>query len=88
MGVFVFDGGGNVVDAGVLEAQGTFLYRIDVDMYHAVMPLSDLVIYHESKLGPFTGEGDSVYPPWAPDGSDADEVKEYTNSMLYALDRQ
>ena len=87
MGIFVFDEPGRVVDACTLEPQGDFLYRIDTDMYHAVMPLSELVIYHESKPGPFTGEGDSLFPSWAPDGSDADELRRYTDSLLRTLVR-
>ena len=41
------------------------------------MPLSDPVIYHENKPGPFTGQGDSLFPAWAPDGTDVAEVERY-----------
>jgi len=85
MAVFVFDEQGQVVDACVLEEQGNFLYRIDTDMYHAVMPLSDRVVYHESKPGPFTGAGDSVFPAWAPEGCDPDEVRRYTDFLRSTL---
>jgi len=87
MGIFVFDQQGQVIDACVLDPQGSFLYRIDTDMYHAVMPLSDPVIYHESKPGPFTGDGDSVFPAWAPEGRDPGEVEGYTDFLRSMLER-
>jgi len=44
-----------------------------------------LVIYHESKPGPFTGEMDSVYPSWAPDGNNPKETAEYIVYLKKAL---
>lgn len=85
MAAFVFDEDGQVVDANVLDPQVNFLYRIGGNMYHAVMPLSDRLIYHESKLGPFLRESDSIFPVWAPDGSDREEVATYTSKLLDML---
>ena len=76
LGLLAFDEMGAVRDATVLGAGD--IYRIAVGMYHAVMPLSDPVIYHESKPGPFLGEGDSIYPDWAAADSDADAIAAYT----------
>ena len=56
-------------------------------MYHAVMPLSDLVIYHESKPGPFTGEGDSIYPSWAPDESNENKVVKLQKKMMQEIEK-
>ncbi|MBI1916538.1 MAG: cupin fold metalloprotein, WbuC family [Planctomycetes bacterium] len=85
MGAFVFDEYGRILDASRLSAEGNFLYRVGANMYHAVMPLTDLVVYHEAKPGPFLREGDSVYPPWAPDGSDSEAAIRYTAELLRAL---
>jgi glucose-6-phosphate isomerase len=85
MAIFIFDDDGLIQDACILEKEGCFLYRIGLDMYHAVMPLSDVVIYHESKPGPFTGEGDSLYPAWAPDEHNADEIRKYEGMLLKTL---
>ena len=81
MGVFSFDDLGNILDACVLNAKDNIIYKVAVDTYHAVMPLSPLVIYHESKPGPFAGEGESVFPTWAPDGNDIDETEEYIRRL-------
>lgn len=85
MGVFSFDNNGKVTDACVLNAEDNLAYRVRPGMYHAVMPISDPVIYHESKLGPFKVKNDSIYPPWAPDGSNPGEAVRYTAYLRKAL---
>jgi cupin fold WbuC family metalloprotein len=87
MAAFVFDENGRLEDACVLKPDGNFIYRVDINMYHAVLPLADLVIYHESKPGPFLGDKDSIFPEWAPDGSDEDEVARYVDGLRKALER-
>ena len=75
LGLLAFDEAGAVIDATILEAGD--MYSIAVGMYHAVMPLSDPVIYHESKPGPFLGDGDSIYPDWAPAEDDSAAIEAY-----------
>ena len=86
MGVWVFDERGQVADACLLTPEGTVVYRVGVNMYHAVLPLTERVIYHEAKPGPFLGETDSLYPEWAPDGRDAQAVAEYTKRIRNVLE--
>ena len=83
LGLLAFDEAGAIIDA-VLLRKGD-IYRIAVGMHHAVMPLSDPVIYHESKPGPFLGEGDSIYAEWAPAEDDADAIQAYTSMALAQL---
>jgi cupin fold WbuC family metalloprotein len=85
LGLLAFDETGAVVDATALAAGD--VYRIAVGMYHAVMPLSDPVIYHESKPGPFLGQGDSIYPDWAPVAEDAEAVTAFQKMALSKLSR-
>jgi len=75
MGIFSFDDNGNVTDAVTL-LEGD-IYRVEVGQYHSVLPITDTVIYHENKPGPFLGEGDSIFPDWAPDGADNKKVDQY-----------
>jgi len=84
-GVFIFDEDGAVLDACVLEPQGNCIYRVGPNMYHAVMPLTDLIIYHESKPGPFVREGDSVFPYWAPDGTDLQQAAKFIDQLKQRL---
>jgi len=86
MAVIVFAENGQIENSSVLDAQENFLYRVDANTYHAVMPLSDLVIYHESKPGPFIGKSD-IYPSWAPEESNIELVNQYKQRMLELLGR-
>lgn len=85
MGAFIFDQSGDVVDANLLTPDKNFIYRVGVGSFHAVMPVSDVLIYHESKLGPFLGLGDSIFPDWAPDGNNPDQVAEFNKHLLGLL---
>jgi cupin fold WbuC family metalloprotein len=85
MAVFVFHPDGRLQDARRLEAEADFLYRIGRDMIHTVMPLTEVLIYHESKPGPFLRDGDSVLPEWAPDGTDAAARDHFVNWLLRSL---
>ncbi len=83
MGIFTFDDAGSVIEARALEADEIF--RVGVNMNHAVMPLSDVVIYHENKPGPFLGDGDSIFPDWAPVGLDIKEATAYSAHLASLL---
>jgi cupin fold WbuC family metalloprotein len=87
LGVFTFDAQGRISDACVLEPKSNFIYRVGENMFHAVMPLSRMVIYHEAKPGPFLGKYDSVIPAWAPDPGSPAQVEKYKNKLLKALKR-
>jgi len=82
---FVFDDLGKVTDTCCLSPEGTFLFRISTGKYHMGIPVSDIVIYHESKPGPFLGPEDSIFPSWAPDGSDIELARQYRDSLLKRL---
>jgi len=79
MGIFTFDDLGNVIEACTLDAGEIF--KVGIDMYHAVMPLTEVVIYHENKPGPFLGEKDSIFPDWAPDGLDEEVAVAYATNL-------
>lgn len=81
-GVVVFDDSGLVIDSCKLEPGSNIIYRVGSDMYHTVIPLSDLVVYHESKPGPFLPSHDSVFPDWAPDGTDPAEVTMFVSNIM------
>jgi len=82
VGLFVFDDDGNVQQRTVLDGEHRSLYRIGANTYHTLVPLSDRVVYHESKLGPFLGDDDSLYPDWAPDGADHRAAADYIKHLI------
>lgn len=83
LGLFNFDAAGNVLEAVVIRPGE--IYRTAVDAYHAILPLTEIVIHHESKPGPFEGANDSIFPDWAPDGSDAGAVDDYVRQLAAHL---
>ena len=68
LGLVNFDEAGEVVEASVIRPGE--VYRLAVELYHMVIPASDLVVYHESKPGPFLGAADLIWPAWAPAAGD------------------
>jgi cupin fold WbuC family metalloprotein len=85
MGAFVFDQNGKITDSCLMRPDGVFFYHLEANQYHTVIPLSDVTIFHESKLGPFLGEGDSIFPAWAPDHSDSRVFEAYQNNLINML---
>lgn len=83
LGLLAFDDYGKIIDANVLEKGD--IYRIEIGMYHAVIPVTNIVIYHESKPGPFLGSGDSIVPSWAAAQEDTKAVETYLYRALSTL---
>jgi len=85
MMAFVFDDDGNVVDSCHLDPKTNFLYRVGISMYHTIVCLTDVVVYHESKPGPFIAGSDTILAPWGPNEMDADSVAEYFNKLVESV---
>ena len=83
LGVFIYDEAGTIVDQTELSPGKNLIYRVGKHMLHSILPLSDLVIYHESKLGPFATEGASLFPDWAPPEEQTEAVQKF-QAGLYA----
>jgi cupin fold WbuC family metalloprotein len=80
--VFVFEEDGRVERCVVLGGDKTII-RIGENRYHFTLPLSEFVIYHEGKLGPFLPEGDSIFAEWAPGRSVSmtEEIENYLSEL-------
>lgn len=81
MAFIIFDEVGTVIDKCILEPDGNFLLRVGANVFHTAIPLTEIVIFHESRLGPFPKEGDSVYPSWAPDAKNPILINEYVKDL-------
>ena len=64
LGIVCYDENGDVADARAVQAGE--IYRLAIEHYHLIMPLTPTVIYHESKPGPFLGPDDLIVADWAP----------------------
>ncbi len=80
--VFVFDDEGDVRRVCILGRDGNLIFRIGEERYHLTLPLTDFIVYHEGKPGPFVREGDSVYAEWAPKREDKEAVAAYLERLL------
>ena len=86
--VFVFDGGRGRAHCAVFGRYGNWIVRIAENAYHLTLPLTDYVVYHECKPGPFLrelkegGDGDSIFADWAPPrDADQSEIDDYLSKL-------
>ncbi|MBI4445907.1 MAG: cupin fold metalloprotein, WbuC family [Acidobacteria bacterium] len=80
--MFAFDDAGEVLHVSLLGEGRDLICRVGANQWHTVIPISEYVIYHEAKPGPFLGERDSIYPDWCPDGSDKEEARTYIENLV------
>lgn len=79
--ILIFDHQGNIIDKCHMSLQDNILYRFEKDLFHMSIPLSDIVIFHESKIGPFIRTGDSVYADWAPAFDNTNKIDQFIKSL-------
>jgi cupin fold WbuC family metalloprotein len=81
--VVFFDDEGNVthrIHLGPPTEGGPFLYRLCSNRWHAVIPLTDFVILHETTAGPFD-PNHTEFAPWSPDGRKREEVLAFLSRL-------
>lgn len=86
--VGVFDEAGNLTDRMVLDDNGdqpTMVARIARNIYHTVIPLTKVVIFHEITNGPFTGHNDSEFAEWAPEPDDKEKIRNFLRKISLNL---
>ena len=59
MGCVLFKDNGKIKFTCTLNKNDIF--RVPINTFHTMVPLSKIVIYHESKVGPFLKKNDSIY---------------------------
>lgn len=82
LGIPFFDDDGRVVDHRRMTISDNIISRIPIGVSHAMFPLSELVIFHESKSGPFVPGEDTLHPAWAPEAGDSGAIRRYKASVL------
>jgi cupin fold WbuC family metalloprotein len=81
----MFNDGGTPMDAALLAPpgqSGTICFRISDPVYHAVLPLDDVVVYQETTSGPFR-PGEATIAPWAP--ADPGELRAFLEKSAAAF---
>ena len=41
------------------------IFRTPINVFHTMLPITNYVIYHESKKGPFLKKSDSLFSEWS-----------------------
>lgn len=54
------------LEMGPIGSGKTFCYRLNTSLYHALLPRTKFVVFHETTVGPFR-QGDAEFAPWAPE---------------------
>ena len=75
--IIILDDNGLNIDNCNLSVDENIIYRINKNTYHTSYIISEYVIFHESKPGPYLGNEDSIYPLWSPSSNNKLEQKEY-----------
>ena len=81
--VIFFDDDGHIirkVEMGELASGKEFYYRLCEPLYHTLQIKSDVICFFEVTSGPFDPKA-TVFPSWAPDGKDDQEIKRFMNEL-------
>lgn len=78
--VILFEEDGQIKELFELSKESYHTYRIDTNIYHMQIPLTEQVIYYEVKLGPFTKDS-NIFPEWAPEPSNKELVSLYMSEL-------
>ncbi|MCM1236719.1 MAG: WbuC family cupin fold metalloprotein [Ruminococcus flavefaciens] len=84
--VILFEDDGNIKEIFKLSKECFHTYRIDTDIYHMQIPLTEQVVYYEIKSGPFTEET-NIFPEWAPKASDSEKVEVFMKDLEKKIDK-
>jgi len=69
---------------GDLLSEHAFYYSMQSSMYHMLIIKSDFLIFKETTRGPFVRD-DTIFPEWAPDASNKNEVSKYISDLKTVL---
>ena len=81
LGAVHFNDAGEVTHSNRINTDSNVIYRIGLNENHAIFPLTDIAVYHESKPGPFNRMRDFVEPSWAPKADQEQLKKEFMVKM-------
>jgi cupin fold WbuC family metalloprotein len=79
----VFDDAGEVTQVNEMGdyASGLAFYdRVEKPLFHTLIIRSDVLVFHETTNGPFQ-LGTTVFPEWAPDGTDVAAAERYIRDL-------
>lgn len=85
--VIIFDDFGGILDEFIMEKDGVFIFRIEKEIIHTNIPLTDCV-FQEVIEGPFIGKEDNVFPIWSPELDDKDGIEKIMDRIRQVKGKQ
>jgi len=73
LNVMLFEDDGRIRSVIRMAGYGSgkiFYYRLSKPLFHTVVPVSDMVVFHEITNGPFN-PSENCFAPWSPDENDS-----------------
>mgnify|MGYP006206225081 CR=1 FL=1 len=80
--LIIFDIDGNVVRGEEMAPQGdscSSIYRLNSTPWHTMIPLTEMVVVHETLQGPFESSSEPI-PSWIP--SDSASMKKFIQEII------
>jgi len=71
---------------GEPDSDKTFYYKMEKDMFHMLLIESKFLVFKETTKGPFI-RNNTIFPKWAPDGKNQNEVREYIRNIKRLLEK-
>jgi cupin fold WbuC family metalloprotein len=87
--VILFDERGGIAEVIQLGEYGSgdpFYYRLAQPSYHTLIVRTPVVVFHESKQGPFIST-EAEFASWAPDGQDPAAARAFIAALSIAVER-
>jgi cupin fold WbuC family metalloprotein len=60
--------------------ENPFVYRLSVNLWHMVIPVSEFAVFHETLTGPFKIENNE-FAPWSPEEGDRKGIKDFLGKI-------
>ena len=85
----IFNTDGSIFQAfnvGGPDSDRTFYYKMGRNMFHMLLIESKFLVFKETTNGPFI-RNDTIFPKWAPDGRNQNEVGDYLRNIKSLMER-
>jgi len=76
-----FNNDGSILKTSILNKDFDLVARVNKNTYHALISLED-TIYHETRIGPFISEGDSIFANWYLPNTKDEYMKQLEKTIL------
>ncbi len=77
----LFDMLGDIIETFKVSPKDNFIYRIQKEIWHMLLPISEQMVIYEVREGIFNSNT-NIYPQWAPKEDEIEQVRQYKQKLL------